>query len=75
MAGSKEISWQPVGENVEYANVDGYVMLRMKTDVKGTPSKSQKNIVLASTRGNTTLPNGVKLGLNCFTSPPPPAVE
>ena len=54
---------QKVGQNVEYEEKDGEVILRIKADQEIGPSTSGKMMGVASTGGFIWLPNGQKLNL------------
>jgi hypothetical protein len=62
---------QQIGTNVTYSIQDGKLIIEVDLDQRGTPSKSGKTLVIASTRGNKTLTDdngedvGV-LGLNIY---------
>lgn len=45
---------------------DGECVIRFRLDREVGPSASGKTTVVATTRGNVTLPGGVTLGLNAY---------
>jgi hypothetical protein len=60
-----------LGENVDVSVQDGKKGKRLVIEVdlsaKGTPSKSGKNVLVASTKGNKAIADaGVILGLNVY---------
>lgn len=74
MAASKKASTQsenaiPLGDArnpVQVEVVDGECVIRFRVDRDVGPSASGKTTVVATTRGNVTLPGGVTLGLNAY---------
>ena len=57
---------QSVGQNIQMEVKDGKLLLEIDLSAKGVPSASGKTIVLASTRGNLPVAEGVFLGLNVY---------
>lgn len=55
-------------QNVEinYDKKSKSLVITIDLKKKGTPSKSGKSLVLASTQGNQDIGNGIRLGLNCY---------
>lgn len=59
------------GDNVDVSVQDGKkgrrLVIEIDLSIKGTPSKSGKSIVIASTKGNKAIAEaGVMLGLNVY---------
>ena len=59
-----------IGDNITATENDGMVTLTVDTTKGGTPSKSGKSLVLASTRGNKTLRlkdgSEITVGINIY---------
>ena len=59
-----------IGDNVTATETDGIVTFVVDTTKGGTPSKSGKSLVMASTRGNKTLRlsdgSEITVGLNIY---------
>ena len=55
-----------VGQNVAYTVEDGKLQITVDLSGGGIPSASGKTLVLASTRGNAQVAEGVFLGLNLY---------
>jgi len=55
-------------QNIEYMVDQKTKKLIITIDLKkkGTPSKSGKSLVIASTQGNADIGRGIKLGINCY---------
>ena len=60
-----------IGDNVYLRETpDGRLLIEIDMTVKGAPSASGKNIVLASTRGNTAIATrAASIGLNVYCKP------
>lgn len=54
-----------VGENVTATITGNSLTLKVDLSAKGSPSKTGKTVVIASTRGNANV-NGVNVGLNVY---------
>ena len=48
---------------------NGYLVVRVKADPHPKRSKSGKTLINYSTRGNQTLPDGSKVGINWYRYP------
>ena len=57
-----------VGKNVSFSVKDNQLTIVIDLTKDFGESKSGKSIVVASTEGNMTLPDGTKLGLNAYRS-------
>jgi len=57
---------ESIGQNIQMEVKDGKLLLEIDLAAKGVPSASGKTIVLASTRGNLPVTEGVFLGLNVY---------
>jgi len=57
-----------VGKNVSFSVKDNQLTIVVDLTKDFGESKSGKSIVVASTEGNMTLPDGTKLGLNAYRS-------
>ena len=56
-----------IGQNIS-ASLDGDVLtLTIDLSRRLGSSVSGKNQIIATTSGNQSLPNGAKLGINCYT--------
>lgn len=55
-------------QNVEMKKRGNKLTITIDLGAKGSPSSSGKTIVLASTRGNKSVPgtDDIKIGLNCY---------
>ena len=50
-----------------HVRIDGdEITMRFSAAGAGTPSRSGKTMIVASTSGNVTLPNGITVGLNAY---------
>lgn len=58
-----------VGNNVTVDVKGSKLLIEVDLDKRGGASKSGKNLIIASTGGNVSVPGheNVKLGLNCYT--------
>ena len=55
-----------VGQGVTITEDDDNVVITFKKDARFGLSASQKSVIVASTKGNVTLPNGITVGLNAY---------
>ena len=72
---SNDMAGMQLGDNISATEKDGVITLHLDTTNGGTLSASEKNLTLASTRGNKTfrLSTGetVTIGVNCYQPPAP----
>ena len=59
-----------IGENIVVKEEDGMTWVGFKTEHRGGVSPSGKTLRVASTLGNTKLPNGVTVGMNAYVPNP-----
>ena len=52
--------------NIDLSKEGDILVIKIDVSQDHGPSKSGKNIVVASTRGNVDVGDGIKLGLNCY---------
>ena len=56
-----------LGENIQFEVKDGKLLMEVDLTEKGTISSSGKSMVIATTRGNISLPGSeVKIGVNIY---------
>jgi len=56
-----------LGENIQFEIKDGKLFMEVDLTEKGETSKSGKSSVIATTRGNISLPGSeVKIGVNIY---------
>lgn len=55
-------------QNIEYVvdKKSHKLVITIDLGKKGQPSKSGKSLVIASTKGNADIGNGIMLGINCY---------
>jgi len=65
----KEMAKQALklGNNVDAVLEGNILTLTIDLSKRSGRSASGKNVVIASTNGNQSLPNGEKIGVNCYT--------
>ena len=59
-------------ENIEMEVTDNILTITIDLTNKGSPSKSGKSLLIASSGGVVTIPgnNEIKIGINCYTKAP-----
>lgn len=56
-------------QNVKTAIKDGKLLITINLKAKTTKSASGKTMIIASTKGNKDVGDGVILGINCYRFP------
>lgn len=57
-----------VGQNIEWREENGKLIVEIDLAEKGVPSNSGKTVIVASTQGNKAMADGI-LGLNFYRYP------
>lgn len=66
---AQDKNWTQVGKGIEVRQSDEFTEVRFRNDGNTGPSASGKTIGVATTGGNTLLPNGVYIGVNAYRKP------
>ena len=56
-------------QNVKTEVKGNILTIKIKLDAKTKPSASGKTLIIASTKGNKDIGNGISLGVNCYKYP------